>query len=38
MEEFAAHTGRGDFRADADSLLRILRILRAPEGCPWDRA
>lgn len=32
------HTGRGDFSPDAGSLLRILRILRAPDGCPWDRA
>ena len=31
-------TGRGDFGSDAESLLRILRILRAPDGCPWDRA
>jgi len=30
-------TGRGDFGGDAESLLRILRILRAPDGCPWDR-
>ena len=28
----------GDFGSDAESLLRILRILRAPDGCPWDRA
>ncbi len=32
------HTVRGDFSPDAESLLRILRILRAPDGCPWDRA
>ena len=32
------HTTRGDFAPDADSLMRILRILRAPDGCPWDRA
>ena len=32
------HTSRGDFSPDADSLLRILKILRAPDGCPWDRA
>lgn len=32
------HTVRGDFAPDADSLMRILRILRAPDGCPWDRA
>ena len=31
-------TCRGDFGSDAESLLRILRILRAPDGCPWDRA
>ena len=31
------HTCRGDFGSDAESLLRILRILRAPGGCPWDR-
>ena len=31
-------TRRGDFGGDAESLLRILRILRAPGGCPWDRA
>ena len=31
-------TCRGDFGGDAESLLRILRILRAPDGCPWDRA
>ena len=31
------HTCRGDFGNDAESLLRILRILRAPDGCPWDR-
>lgn len=31
-------TSRGDFGCDGDSLLRILRILRAPDGCPWDRA
>jgi MazG family protein len=30
-------TCRGDFGYDAESLLRILRILRAPGGCPWDR-
>ena len=30
-------TVRGDFGSDAESLLRILRILRAPGGCPWDR-
>lgn len=30
-------TCRGDFGSDAESLLRILRILRAPGGCPWDR-
>ena len=30
-------TCRGDFGYDAESLLRILRILRAPDGCPWDR-
>ena len=30
-------TARGDFGCDGDSLLRILRILRAPGGCPWDR-
>ena len=32
------HTVRGDFAPDAESLMRILRILRAPDGCPWDRA
>lgn len=26
------------FSADADSLLRLLKRLRAPGGCPWDRA
>ena len=31
------HTCRGDFGSDAESLLRILRILRGPGGCPWDR-
>jgi len=31
-------TARGEFGCDAESLLRILRILRAPGGCPWDRA
>ena len=30
-------TSRGEFGGDAESLLRILRILRAPGGCPWDR-
>ena len=34
----AEHTVRGDFTPDAESLMRILRILRAPDGCPWDRA
>ena len=33
----AIRTCRGDFGGDAESLLRILRILRAPGGCPWDR-
>ena len=32
------HTVRGDFAPDAESLMRIMRILRAPDGCPWDRA
>ena len=32
------HTVRGDFTPDAESLMRIMRILRAPGGCPWDRA
>ena len=32
------HTVRGDFTPDAESLMRILRILRGPDGCPWDRA
>ena len=32
------HTKLGDFTADAESLMRILRILRAPGGCPWDRS
>ena len=32
------HTIHGDFTPDADSLMRILRILRGPGGCPWDRA
>ena len=27
-----------DYAPNADSLLEILRILRAPGGCPWDRA
>lgn len=31
-------TRHGDFGSDAKSLLRILRVLRAPDGCPWDRA
>lgn len=31
-------TRHGDFGSDAESLLRILRVLRAPDGCPWDRA
>ena len=22
---------------DYDDLLQIIRILRSPEGCPWDR-
>lgn len=26
-----------NYSADADSLLRVLRRLRAPDGCPWDR-
>ena len=25
------------YSADADSLMRVLRRLRSPEGCPWDR-
>lgn len=25
------------YSADADSLLKVLRRLRAPDGCPWDR-
>ena len=25
-------------RFDFDDLVRILRLLRAPDGCPWDRA
>lgn len=25
------------YSADADSLLRVLRRLRSPDGCPWDR-
>lgn len=25
------------FSPDADSLMQLLRILRSPEGCPWDR-
>ena len=32
------HTMRGDFTPDAESLMRIMRILRGPDGCPWDRA
>ena len=35
--EDTIRTCRGDFGGDAESLLRILRILRAPDGCPWDR-
>ena len=27
-----------DYPPTADSLMAILRILRAPGGCPWDRA
>ena len=27
-----------DYDPNADSLMAILRILRAPGGCPWDRA
>ncbi len=26
-----------EFPPNADSLMRILRRLRAPDGCPWDR-
>lgn len=26
-----------NYSADADSLMRVLRRLRSPEGCPWDR-
>ena len=26
-----------DYPANADSLMDILRRLRAPDGCPWDR-
>lgn len=26
-----------NYSADADSFLRVLRRLRAPDGCPWDR-
>ncbi len=26
-----------NYSADADSLMRVLRRLRAPDGCPWDR-
>ena len=26
-----------EYPANADSLLDILRKLRSPEGCPWDR-
>jgi MazG family protein len=26
-----------DFPANADGLLAVLRTLRAPDGCPWDR-
>ena len=26
-----------EYPANADSLLAILRKLRSPEGCPWDR-
>ena len=37
MDGREIRTGRGDFGCDAESLLRILRILRAPGGCPWDR-
>ena len=25
------------YSADAESLMRVLRRLRAPDGCPWDR-
>ena len=25
------------YSADADSLMKVLRRLRAPDGCPWDR-
>ena len=38
MDDGTIRTSRGDFGCDAESLLRILRILRAPGGCPWDRA
>jgi len=27
-----------EFTPDAQGLMEILRILRSPEGCPWDRA
>lgn len=27
-----------DYPATADSLLEILRLLRSPGGCPWDRS
>ena len=38
MDGGTIRTSRGEFCCDAESLLRILRILRAPDGCPWDRA
>ena len=38
MDGGTIRTSRGEFGCDAESLLRILRILRGPDGCPWDRA
>ena len=30
-------TPRPEYTPDAESLERILKRLRAPGGCPWDR-
>ena len=30
-------SGTGDYTHDFDGALAILRRLRGPDGCPWDR-
>ena len=30
--------GQENFSSDADGLMAVLRRLRGPDGCPWDKA